>query len=168
MIDRLSIRGGPTPASCGYVLHPVPAPPSPLAPPAAIPPFKYTHYTFIRALNTSRIDGIERCTALYVRYICVFPSSSLGVLSSAPLLPPSLCPPSLFPTLCSCPLLVSPPAKANRPPGQRCPPTSVLCRKSHARLVSVCLQARRATSMFRVERPPPLFYPRPWNRHPID
>lgn len=48
----------------------------PLAP-GAIPPFKYTHYTFIRALNTSRIDGIERCT-LYVRYIYtrVFPSSS--------------------------------------------------------------------------------------------
>lgn len=73
MIDRLSIRGGPTPASCGYVLHPVPRhPPSRTR---AIPPFKYTHYTFIRALNTSRIDGIERCT-LYVRHICVFPSSS--------------------------------------------------------------------------------------------
>lgn len=38
-----------------------------------IPTFKYTHYTFIRALNTSRIDGIERWIQ---GYICVFPSSS--------------------------------------------------------------------------------------------
>lgn len=116
-----------------------------------IPTFKYTHYTFIRALNTSRIDGIERWIQ---GYICVFPSSSscsslrasLDTLpsvlySSLPLflfLSFSLLPPFL-PLALSFSLSSPPPCKANRPPGQRSPPTSVLCRKSHARLVSVCL-----------------------------
>lgn len=114
-----------------------------------VPTFKYTHYTFIRALNTSRIDGIERCTRIY---ICVFPSSSPCSSLRASL--DTLCPPfstlpylhfyislSLlplpFPSLS--PLSSPSPCKANRPPSQRSPPTLVLCRKSHARLVSVCL-----------------------------
>lgn len=81
MIDRLSIRRGPTPASCGYVLHP-PTVPRPRAP--TVPAFKYTHYTFIRALNTSRIDGIERYTRGIYAY---FPLILFHVLpSSAPLL----------------------------------------------------------------------------------
>lgn len=64
MIDRLSIRG----ERDGHVLR--------------LPhPFKHTHYTFIRALNTSH--GIEWCctTYIYIRilythihiYIFVFP-----------------------------------------------------------------------------------------------
>lgn len=94
-------------------------------PVSSLTAFKYTHYTFIRALNTSRIDGIERCISIYA----YFPHPPRDILlSSAPLswysalryssLPISLVSPLLFSPLF---LLLLLSGKANRPPGQRSP-----------------------------------------------
>lgn len=45
--------------------------------------FKYTHYTFIRALNTSRIDGIERCIqGIYTRISLILPRDPVRRVAS--------------------------------------------------------------------------------------
>lgn len=150
MIDRLSIRRGPTPASCGYVLHPV----------LFCPPVPHPDHSHFQVYALHIYKGVKHephrwHRTLYKDIYAYFPHP-LRVLPSAPLL--ILCPPfstlpylhsylslsrSLAPSLphllCLSFLSSPPPYKANRPPGQRSPPTSVLCRKSHARLVSVCL-----------------------------
>ena len=59
IVYRYAERETTRPASCGYVL-------------CSSPPFKHTHYTFIRALNTSHIDGIECCTTYIYIYIHIY------------------------------------------------------------------------------------------------
>lgn len=85
MIDRLSIRRGPTPASCGYVLHPV----------LFCPPVPHPDHSHFQVYALHIYKGVKHephrwHRTLYKDIYAYFPHP-LRVLPSAPLL--ILCPP---------------------------------------------------------------------------
>lgn len=118
MIDRLSIRRGPTPASCGYVLHPV----------LCCPPVPHPDHSHFQVYALHIYKGVKHephrwHRTLYKDIYAYFPHP-LRVLPSAPLL--ILCPPRslLFPTSISASLSLSPPPSfpPSRSPSLPSPP----------------------------------------------
>lgn len=101
MIDRLSIRRGPTPASCGYVLHPVLC-----CPPVPRPDHSHFQVYALHIYKGVKHEPHRWHRTLYKDIYAYFPHP-LRVLPSAPLL--ILCPPRslLFPTSPFLPLFLS-------------------------------------------------------------
>lgn len=98
MIDRLSIRRGPTPASCGYVLHPVLCRPPPS--PVTHPDRSHFQVYALHIYKGVKHEPHRWHRTLYKDIYAYFPHP-LRVLPSAPLL--ILCPPfSTLPYLHSC------------------------------------------------------------------